>query len=94
MGNYGIKAAELAAVTDHRFKKALIDFYELRSQVDAANANAKKLRKGTQAGASRAQVIPKGGATVETEALIKQAKASGLVHDQVAAVAALLGDIK
>jgi len=87
---YGIKGAEVDNLADHRVYKLAMDYAALRKRVAAANPATKKTGKGTQRGTGSGQVNGSGNSA----ALGEKAKATGLVHDQVRAVAALLGEIK
>jgi hypothetical protein len=86
---YGISANEVNNLADHRVYKWAMDFAAIRKQLAAANPGAKRTLKGTQVGSGKAQ-----NGTGGDVGLIDKAKRSGLVHDQVRAVASILGNIK
>ncbi len=86
---YGITGPEVDGLADHRVYKLAMDFAALRKRVAAADPNAKRIRKGTQAGSGN-QAKTSGN----NAAVIDKAKTSGLVNDQVSAVAAILGSTK
>jgi len=91
VGDYGISAAEIDGVVDHRQYKLLMDFAALKSEFAKANALGKKVRKDAIAPASQ----PKGksgGESKQTAQLVERATETGLIDDQVSAVAAILGD--
>ena len=87
--DYGISANEVNNLADHRHYKMAMDYAALRKRVAAANPSAKKAKKGTQAGSGVAQ---KG--TGNNAGLIETAKRTGLVKDQVNAIASILGTVK
>ena len=87
--SYGISGNEVNNLADHRVYKMAMDLAALRKRIAAANPGAKKTMKGTQVGSGNAPKTSGGDA-----GLIETAKRTGLVHDQVRAVASILGNIK
>lgn len=87
-GKYRITPAEIDNMSDHRAYKLLLDAVEWREQLNSADAEGKRLRKGARVGASKKQAGSKHG---KTDKLIARAQETGDDRDRAAAVSALIG---